>query len=113
MDIRVDRLLTGRPVPLESAHAKELASEVNGMVDRTGIPASDLRKKLLETANETSLESCAASSPVDQLTPSDNLKTSVPDDIRIREDATNQPGGASANGASHLRNSNVIHCWPS
>ena len=89
--------------PLEPAHAEEIATEANGMVDGTGVPANDLRKKLLETAHETGLESRAASSPVDRATPSDDLKASATDDIWIREAAINQPSGTSVNGASHSR----------
>jgi paired amphipathic helix protein Sin3a len=89
--------------PLEPAHAEEMASDANGMVDGAGVPASDLRKKLLETAHETGLASRAASSPPDRGTPSDDLKTSTTDDIWIREAATNQPAGTYANGVSNPR----------
>jgi paired amphipathic helix protein Sin3a len=89
--------------PLEPAHAEEMASDANSMVDDAGVPASDLRKKLLETAHQTGLESRATSSPPDRATPSDDLKPSATDDIWIRETATNQPAGTSANGASNPR----------
>jgi paired amphipathic helix protein Sin3a len=89
--------------PLEPAHAEEMASDTNGMVDGAGVPASDLRKKLLETAHETGLASRAASSPPDRGTPSDDLKASTTDDIWIRQAATNQPAGTYANGVSNPR----------
>jgi paired amphipathic helix protein Sin3a len=87
--------------PLEPAHAEEMASDSHAMVDGPGVPANDLRKKLLETAHETGLRSRAASSSLDRATPSDDMKSSTTDDVWIREATTNQPGGTSANGAHH------------
>lgn len=89
--------------PLEPAHAEEMTSDTNGTVGGTGVPAHDLRKKLLETAHETGLASRVASPSPDRTTPSDDLKTSATDDIWIREAATNQPAGISTNGVSHAR----------
>jgi paired amphipathic helix protein Sin3a len=78
---------------MEPTHAEAITTDVDG----TGVPASDLRKKLLETAHETGLASRAPSSPAEQATPSDDVKVSTTDDEWIREAVTNQPSKNSAN----------------
>lgn len=89
--------------PLEPAHAEEMAvSDTNGIIDGSGVPAVDLRKKLLETAHDNrSLGSRAASPSPDRQTPSDRMKSPAVDDIWIRETATSQPTGA--NGSLNLK----------
>lgn len=88
--------------PLEPAHAEEMATaDTNGIVDGSGVPAGDLRKKLLETAHETGLDSRAVSPPGS--TSSDDLKIPT-DDVWIRESSVKQPA-ATANGTSHSKKS--------
>jgi paired amphipathic helix protein Sin3a len=79
-------------------------TDANGIVDGSGVAAVDLRKKLLETAHDTrKLESRAASPSLDRGTPSDDSSSPAPDDMWIRETATNQPAEIAANGTSNSK----------